>query len=70
MSSLMIYTVYILCCRFQLFINGKVYTDEFPSSQKSILLSGLHGDKTYELCLEVYSKQDNFLPLKSNRTVS
>ena len=53
----------------QLFINGVAYTSELPPSQTSLLLSGLHGDKMYDLHLEVYSTEHAFLPLKSNTTV-
>ena len=45
------------------------YTSELPPSQTSLLLSGLHGDKMYDLHLEVYSTEHAFLPLKSNTTV-
>lgn len=54
----------------QIFLNGVSYCDIFPATNNSLNITGLAGNRLYEVYVEVYSVDKKLNPQTSNKLVS
>ncbi|XP_046358181.2 uncharacterized protein LOC124136325 [Haliotis rufescens] len=52
---------------YQVFLNGVTYCEMFPKDNNSINISGMAGNRLYEVYVEVYPKRSTEEPQKSNK---
>ncbi|XP_048739977.2 uncharacterized protein LOC125654190 isoform X5 [Ostrea edulis] len=52
---------------YQIFLNGVAYCDMFPANNNSLNLTGLAGNRMYEVYVEVYSLDRKLNPQSSNK---